>query len=157
MPIEFVVQRFLTLPDVSIYDFACATLKTALVRLPHVAKKVSLRFDRFHWRKNHTLCSKAMSPDSFVSLDGTNTSSSEERIALSRRQLHHVLQMKQDAFIIFTVYQQAVSNVVAMSSDNNTKETTIKWPECYRRMHAEIDNEDIQNGCLYPLLLPCSA
>jgi len=139
MPIEFVVQRFATLPDTIIYDFACAALKTALVRLPHVAKKVSLRVDRFHWRKNHTQCSKAMSPDSYVSMDGTNTSSSEERNALSRRQQHHLRQMKQDSFIIFTVYQQAVSNVVAMYRDSATKQTTIKWPEWYRRAH--VDNE----------------
>ena len=140
MPIEFVVQRFATLPDTIIYDFACAALKTALVRLPHVAKKVSLRVDRFHWRKNHTLCSKAMSPDSYVSMDGANTSSSEERNALSRRQQHHLRQMKQDHFIIFTVYQQALSNVVAMYRDSATKETTIKWPEWYRR--TLVDNED---------------
>jgi len=140
MPIEFVVQRFATLPDTIIYDFACAALKTALVRLPHVAKKVSLRVDRFHWRKNHTLCSKAMSPDSYASMDGANTSSSEERNALSRRQQHHLRQMKQDHFILFTVYQQALSNVVAMYRDHATRETTIKWPEWYRRTH--VDNED---------------
>lgn len=139
MPIEFVIQRFATLPDVIVYDFACATLKTSLVRLPLVAKKVSLRVDRFHWRKNYTLCSKAMSPDSYVSMDGTNTSSSEERNAMSKRQQHHLRQMKQSAFITFTVYQQALSNAIAIYRDEVTKHTTIKWPEWYRRTH--VDNE----------------
>lgn len=141
MPIEFVVQRFATLSDTIVYDFACAALKTALVRLPLVAKKVALRVDRFHWRKNHTLCSKAMSPDAYVSMDGTNTSSSEERNAISRRQQHHLRQMKQDAFIIFTVYQQALSNVVAMYRDKATKDTRIKWPEWYRRTHVDKEVE----------------
>lgn len=103
MPIEFVIQRFATLPDVIVYDFARAALKTALVRMPLVAK-VALRVDRFHWRKKHTLCSKAMSLDFNVSMDGTNTSSSEERNAMSRRQQHHLPQMKQSAFVTFTVY-----------------------------------------------------
>eukprot|EP00168_Porphyra_purpurea_P005763 TRINITY_DN16877_c0_g1_i1.p2 TRINITY_DN16877_c0_g1~~TRINITY_DN16877_c0_g1_i1.p2 ORF type:complete len:151 (+),score=16.79 TRINITY_DN16877_c0_g1_i1:139-591(+) len=94
MPIESVMQRFAIFPDVIVYDFACASLKTALVWLPHVAKKVSLRVDRFHWRKSHVDCTKAMCPNSFVSMDGTNTSSSEERNALSRRQQHHLRQMK---------------------------------------------------------------
>lgn len=139
MPIEFVVQRFAKLPDTIVYDFACATLKTSLVRLPLVAKQVALRVDRFHWRKNHTLCSKAMSPDAYVSMDGTNTSSSEERNAISRRQQHHLRQMKQDAFIIFTVYQQALSNVVAMYRDKATKHTRMKWPEWYRRTHVDCE------------------
>lgn len=141
MPIEFVVQRFATLPDIIVYDFACATQKTALVRLPLVAKKVALRVDRFHWRKNHTLCSKAMSPDAYVSMDGTNTSSSEERNAMSRRQQHHLRQMKQDAFIIFTVYQQALSNVIAMYRDESTKYTRMRWPEWYRRTHVDRETE----------------
>lgn len=141
MPIEFVVQRFATLPDTIVYDFACAALKTALVRLPLVAKKVALRVDRFHWRRNHTLCSKAMSPDAYVSMDGTNTSSSEERNAISRRQEHHLRQMKQDAFIVFTVYQQALSDVVAMYRDKATKDTRIKWPEWYRRTHVDQEVE----------------
>jgi len=128
MPIDFVVQRFATPPDKNIYDFACAALKTALVRLAHVAKKVSVRLDRFHWRKNHTQCSKALSPDSYVSMHGTNTSSSEERNAFSRRQQHHLRQMKQYSFIIFTFYQQAVPDVVTMYRDSVTKQTTIKWP-----------------------------
>lgn len=141
MPLEFVIQRFATLPDVIVYDFACATLKTSLVRLPLVAKKISLRVDRFHWRKNHTLCSKAMSPDSYVSMDGINTSSSEERNAMSRRQQHHLRQMKQNAFVTFTVYQQALSNAIAMYRDEATKYTTIKWPEWYRRTHVDHARE----------------
>jgi len=137
MPIEFVVQRFATLPDVIVYDFACASLKTALVRLPYVAKRVALRVDRFHWRKNHNDCTKAMCPDSFVAMDGTNTSSSEERNALSRRQQHHLRQVNQRHFIIFSVYQQALSNVIALYRDNLDKHTTCKLPEWFRRVHVD--------------------
>jgi len=139
MPIEFVVQRFATLPDVIVYDFACASLKTALVRLPYVAKRVALRVDRFHWWKNHNDCTKEMGPDSYVAMDGTNTSSSEERNALSRRQQHHLRQMNQRHFIIFSVYQQALSNVIALYRDNMDKHKTCKWPEWFRRVH--LDNE----------------
>ncbi|GAB0493151.1 hypothetical protein MMPV_004424 [Pyropia vietnamensis] len=137
MPIEFVVQRFVTFPDAIVYDFACATLKTALVRLPDVAKDVKMLVDRFHWGKSHTDCSLAMCPDAYKSMDGVNTSSSEERNALSRRQQHHLRLMKQDQFIYFTVYQQALSNVIAMYRDQSTKYTTMKWPEWYRRTHVD--------------------
>lgn len=54
MPLEFVVQRVASLTGSIVYDFACAALKGALVRLPHVAKTVVLRVDRFHWRKIRT-------------------------------------------------------------------------------------------------------
>lgn len=120
MPLEFVSQRFVKMPDTIVYDFACATLKSSLVRLPFIARTVALKCDRFHWRENHTDCSCAMCPDSYVSLDRVNTSSCEKRNALSRRQQHHLRQMKQDQFITFTVYQQALSNDLAMQRDNKT-------------------------------------
>jgi len=85
MPLVFVIQRFATLPAVIVYDFACATLKTALVRLPYVANVVTMNVDRFHWRKSYTDCSTATCPDGYNSMDGVNTSSSEGRNALSRR------------------------------------------------------------------------
>jgi len=138
MPLEFVVQRFVKMPKTIIYDFACATLKTALVRLPFLARVVSLRCDRFHWRDNHVDCSAAMNPDSFVSLDGINTSSCEERNALSRAQQHHLRQMRQDQFITFTVYQQAVSNAVAMHRDSQTMGESSKWPEWYRQTYVDV-------------------
>lgn len=78
-----------------------------------------------------------MSPDAYVSMGGTNTSSSEERNAMSRRQQHHLRQMKQDVFIILTVYQQALSNVIAMYRDEVTQETRMRWPEWYRRTHVD--------------------
>jgi len=139
MPLEFVAQRFVQMPKTIIYDFACATLKTALVRLPFLARVLSLKCDRFHWRENHVDCSAAMNPDSYVSLDGVNTSSCEERNALSRRQQHHLRQMQQDQFITFTVYQQAVSNAVAMHRDNKMMGESCKWPEWYRRTHVDVD------------------
>ncbi|KAK1861820.1 hypothetical protein I4F81_004400 [Pyropia yezoensis] len=64
MPLESVAQRFVTMPDVVVYDFACATLKSALVRLPYMAQRSSLKCDRFHWPENHVDCSCAMNPDS---------------------------------------------------------------------------------------------
>lgn len=138
MPLEFVAQRFVKMPSTIVYDFACATLKSALVRLPYLARRVALKCDRFHWRENHTDCSGAMSPDSYVSLDGVNTSACEERNALSRRQQHHLRQMKQDQFITFTVYQQVLANAVAMHRDNKTMGVTCKWPEWYRRTHVDV-------------------
>lgn len=138
MPLEFVAQRFGTMPHTVIYDFACATLKSALVRLPYVAWRLALKCDRFHWRENHTDCSCAMSPDSYVSMDGVNASSCEERNALSRRQQHHLRQMKQDQFITFTVYQQALSNAVAMHRDEHTLDVSLKWPEWYRRTYVDV-------------------
>ena len=114
MPIEFIRQRLATLPPQVVYDFSCATLKTALCRLPLVARTVSFLMDRFHWRKHHVSCTRAMNPDSYCSMECINTPSSEERNALPRRQEHHVRLMNQVNFIIFTAYQQALSNVCAI-------------------------------------------
>lgn len=47
VPIEFVTQRCAKLPSQVVYDFSCATLKTPLCRLPHVARVVSFLVDRF--------------------------------------------------------------------------------------------------------------
>jgi len=137
MPIEFIVQRCATLPSKVVYDFSCATLKTALCRLPYVARCVSFFVDRFHWRKNHVSCSKAMNPDSYSSMESINTSSSEERNALSRRQEHHLRLMNQDNFILFTTYQQALSNVIAMYKDEETGLTPSKWPRWYRERYVD--------------------
>lgn len=103
--------------------------QSALVRLCEFTRKLELKRDRFHWRENHTNCSCAMCPDAYVSMDAVNTSSCEERNALSRRQQHHLRQMKQDQFITFTVYQQALSNAVAMHRDKATLGSSDKWPE----------------------------
>eukprot|EP00170_Pyropia_yezoensis_P003938 contig_16316_g3949 len=113
MPIEFIVQRCRRLPFKVVYDFSCATHKSALCRLPYVGRVVVFLVDRFHWLKNHLAWSMARNPDSYVDMDDINTSSSEERNALSRRQEHHLRLMNQDNFITFTFYQQALSNVIA--------------------------------------------
>eukprot|EP00168_Porphyra_purpurea_P015721 TRINITY_DN4894_c0_g1_i1.p1 TRINITY_DN4894_c0_g1~~TRINITY_DN4894_c0_g1_i1.p1 ORF type:complete len:474 (-),score=103.12 TRINITY_DN4894_c0_g1_i1:33-1454(-) len=137
MPFEFVIQRFATLPAVIVYSFACATLKSALIRLPYVAKRVKLLVDRFHWRKSHTDCSTAMCYDAFKSINGISTLFSEERNALSRRQQHHLRLSKQDQFFYFTVYKQALSNAIALYRDAWMAETTIKWPKWYRQTHVD--------------------
>ena len=137
MPIEFILQRCATLPSQVVYDFSCATLKTALCRMPYVARCVSFLVDRFHWRKNHVSCTKAMNPDSYESMESINTSSSEERNALSRRQEHHVRLMNQDNFIIFTTYQQELSNVIAMYKDVETEMTSSKWPRWYKEKYVD--------------------
>lgn len=90
MPFEFVAKRFVTKPHVVVYDCACATLKSALVRLPYVARLAPVTCDRFHWRYNHIDCSCAMNPESYVSMDGVNRSSSEELNALSHQHQHHL-------------------------------------------------------------------
>ena len=138
MPIEVMVQHCLELLSRVIYDFACATLKTTLCRLPFVALAVQFSVDRFHWRKNHVLCTKAMNPDSYTSMEGVNTSSSEERNALSRRQEHHLRLLKQENFMLFTTYQQALSNFIAMFSDKETELTPCKWPKWYREQYVDV-------------------
>jgi len=138
MPIEFIVQRCLELPSRVIYDFACATLKTALCRLPFVALTVQFSVDGFDWRKNHVFCTKAMNPDSYTLMEGINTSSSEERNALSRRQEHHLRLMKQENFMLFTTYQQALFNVIAMYRDKETELTPCKWPKWYRENYVDV-------------------
>lgn len=92
MPIEFAAQRMQTWPSAMVYDFSCASLKTALARLPYLALIIAFLVDRFHWFKNYVWCSKAMNPDSYANVDGQNTSASEERNAASR-QLQNFLRL----------------------------------------------------------------
>jgi len=117
MPIEFVVQRMPSMPERIFYDFACATLKLALCRLPFAALFIAWLVDRFHWIQNHVWCSQAMNPDSYTSVDAQNTSASEEKNAGARRIQNFLRLMKQSNFILVTVYQQAVGNVIAMHRD----------------------------------------
>lgn len=138
VPLELVAHRFVKMPHVIVYDFVCATLKSALVRLCELARMLPLKCDRFHSRENHTDCSCAMCPDAYVSMDAVNISSCEERNALSRRQQHHLRQRKQDQFITFTVYQQALSNAVDMHRDKATLGSSVKWPERYRQTHVDV-------------------
>jgi len=98
-----------------VYDFFCATLQTTLCRLPLVARVVLFFVDRLHWRKNHVSCTKAMNLDSYCSMKSINTSSSEKRNSISCRQEHHLWLMNQGNIIIFTTYQQASSDVIALN------------------------------------------
>lgn len=138
MPIEVIVQRCRRLPFKVVYDFSCATHKSALRRFPYVGGVVVFLVDRFHRLKNHLACSKARNPDLYVDMDDINTSSSEERNALSRRQEHHLRLMNQDNVITFTTYQQALSNVIAMYRDVETKLSESKWPRWYRKNFVNV-------------------
>lgn len=84
---------------------------------------------------NHISCSRAMSPDSYRSVDAQNTSASEERNAASRRLQNFLRLCNQQNFILFTVYQQAVGNVIAMHKDANlpTGKGCERWPAWYER------------------------
>jgi len=105
---------WLDCPELVVYDFACAALKTALCRIPLIALLVVWLVDRFHWLINHIFFSTAMNPDSRSYMKGVNTSSSEERNAQARKQQKFLRQLRQDNFISFSVYQQAVSNAIAL-------------------------------------------
>lgn len=137
MPIEFVAQRMVTMPDAIIYDFACAALKTSLARLPLLALIITFLVDRFHWFMNHVWCSKAMNPDSYAAADGQNTSASEERNAASRRLQNFLRLVNQRNFILFTVYQQAVGNAIAMHRDVHTPKMEDRWPLWYRKKFVD--------------------
>lgn len=138
MPIEFIAQRMPTLPRNVVYDFSCASLKTALARLPLMAIIVNFIVDHFHWFKNHIWCSKAMNPDSYTAVDGQNTSASEERNAASRRLQNFLRLVNQRNFILFTVYQQAVGNAIAMHRDVQTPTMVERWPLWYRKQFVDL-------------------
>lgn len=135
MPAEFIAQRMPHPPDRIFYDFSCASLKTSLCRLPLLAVFVSWLVDRFHWLMNHISCSKAMNPDSYKSVDAQNTSASEERNAASRRLQNFLRLCNQQNFILFTIYQHAVGNVIAMHKDAKlpTGAGFERWPAWYKR------------------------
>jgi len=90
----------------------------------------------------HVWCSKAMNPDSFRSLDAQNTSASEERKAASRRLPHFLRLVKQRNFILFTVYQQAVGNIIAMHRDaldeRNSMVVVDDWPLWYKKDFVDV-------------------
>jgi len=98
------------------------------MRLPYVAKREAMRVHRFHSRKNYKDSTKEMCPDSYVAIDWANSSSSEEKNALARRQQHHLWQINQKHFLLFSVYQLALWNVNALNRDNLDERTMRKWP-----------------------------
>lgn len=131
MPVEFVAQRMLRPPDRIFYDFSCASLKTALCRLPLLALFIVFLVDRFHSLKNHVACSKAMRPDAYQPVDAQNSPASEERNAASRRLQNFLRLSNQQNFILFTMYQNAVGNVIAMQKDAKipTGAGADRWPQ----------------------------
>lgn len=138
MPIEFMAQRMATMPESIFYDFACAALKTALARLHFFAIVLAFLVDHLHWCKNHNWCSKAMNPDSYASVDGRNTSASEERIATSLR-LQNVLPLvKQRKDFLFTVYKKEVGHVIAMHRDVHTPRMADRWPLWYMKKFVDV-------------------
>lgn len=141
MPIDFVAQRMPSIPERIFYDFACAALKMALARLPFYALFLTVLVDRFHWAKNHVWCSKVMNPDSYVSVDGRNTSASEVRNAASRRLQNFLRLVNQRNFILFTVYQQAVGNVITMHRDVCTSKMMERWPLWYRKKFVDTADQ----------------
>jgi len=69
--------------------------------------------------------------------EGVNTSSSEERNAQARKQQTFLRQLRQDNFISLSVYQQALSNAIALYRDAHAKKTKALWPEWVRRTNVD--------------------
>lgn len=72
-----VITRFAKLPDYIVYDFGCGAVRTALTKLPWVLRSSTVTSDEFHV-VNH-VCSIALDPRSFLTLDKANTVAHEQR------------------------------------------------------------------------------
>ena len=75
-------------------------------------------------------------------LEAQNTSASEERNAASRRLPHFLRLVKQHNFILFTVYQQAVGNIIAMhheALDERTSTVVVDdLPLWYKKIFVDV-------------------
>lgn len=71
-----VITRFAKLPTYVVYDFGCGAVRTALTKLPWLLSSSTLSSDEFHV-VNH-VCSIALDPRSFATLDMANTVAHEQ-------------------------------------------------------------------------------
>jgi len=73
------LSHYALLPHFVVYDFACGALRSAIGKLPFLVRFLVFISDMFHI-VNH-LCSDALHPRSYVSMDKANTVAHEQRNA----------------------------------------------------------------------------
>jgi len=72
-----IISRFALLPEYIIYDFGCGAVRSALTKLPWLLRGSTISSDEFHV-VNH-VCSVALDPRSFLTLNKANTVAHEQR------------------------------------------------------------------------------
>jgi len=72
-----IISRFAVLPEYIIYDFGCGAVRSALTKLPWLLRGSTVSSDEFHV-VNH-VCSVALDPRSFLTLNKANTVAHEQR------------------------------------------------------------------------------
>jgi len=72
-----IISRFAVLPEYIIYDFGCGAVRSTLTKLPWLLRDSTVTSDEFHV-VNH-VCSIALDPRSFLTLNKANTVAHEQR------------------------------------------------------------------------------
>ncbi|XP_076157104.1 uncharacterized protein LOC143140170 [Alosa pseudoharengus] len=98
LPFTALKTRWLTAPDVIIYDNACKLHSFRLNRDPAFFQRSWFLIDRLHWR-NHKGCSVGYNADSYPQLSGINTQQAEQFNARLKRLKHHLPYMTREHFL----------------------------------------------------------
>ena len=132
-----VIMFFVIPAAVILYDNACNTLASALLRIPWLLLLSFILVDRFHY-KGHT-CNSFFNPDCYRTMDQIKTNAPEINNSKLKRSLYNMRFLAGDTLVYYLNVRFALLNLQAKySEDFNTK-----------------DLEDIDMDRFYAELLPC--
>ncbi|MEM6737858.1 MAG: hypothetical protein AAF620_17500, partial [Bacteroidota bacterium] len=137
LAISVAICYLLIPPEVILYDNACNTLASALLRLPWILIISFIIVDRFHY-KGHT-CNSFYDADRYKRLDNIKTSSAESINSKIKRALYHMRFLRGDTLVYYLNIRFALINL-------NAK---------YYELHSKRDVEDVNLNIFYSTLFNC--
>ena len=145
------ITRFAKLPEYIVYDFGCGAVRTALTKLPWLLRSSTVTSDEFHV-VNH-VCSIALDPRSFLTLDKANTVAHEQRNRAIKL-LSRVLRASgQTEYTRVLAYHTFIHNVRALARQA-CPETL---PDVYDYGRFFFSRESCLCGCGYTVQQPFAA
>ena len=125
-------------PFVLLYDNACNTIASALLRLPWLLLLSFIIVDRFHY-KGHT-CNAFYDADRYRRLDNIKTSAAESVNAKIKRGLYNMRFLKGDVLIYYLNVRFSLLNLTALHYEKK----------------GTADVEDVDLNKFYSELVPCN-
>ena len=138
LALSMMVMFFQVPPLVLLYDNACNTIASALLRIPWLLLFSFLVVDRFHY-KGHT-CNAFYDADRYRRLDGIKTSSAESINAKIKRGLFNMRFLKGDVLVFYLNIRFALINLIGLHFERK----------------GSADVEDVDLNKFYSDIVPCN-